>query len=204
MRTASENIRVNTGASGTRRGTRNSSRRIRRVFFNPDVKTCRCMLVKPKMISGPFQAIIFTVITLNPESNCTCRLKNHSPIPLKYIYVSRTADTTLDVMLKKNVDDYWNVDGDRELSDTWTSVTRFSILSEKPPDGYTWSGERLARKQTTSRPDTLWSEIWKHMSDASKRKEKQKWAIQNRSLTTPENCVVFASLIQMMKNARIS
>ena len=27
---------------------------------------------------------------------------------------------------------------------------------QKPPDGYTWSGRRLTRKQTTSRPDTLW------------------------------------------------
>ena len=31
----------------------------------------------------------------------------------------------------ENIDDYWNVDGDRELSDTWTGFTRFSILNEK-------------------------------------------------------------------------
>ena len=34
--------------------------------------------VKQKMISGPFQGTLFTVIKWNPESNCTCRLKNHS------------------------------------------------------------------------------------------------------------------------------
>ena len=28
----------------------------------------------------------------------------------------------------------------RELSDTWTGFTRFTILKEKPPDGHTWSG----------------------------------------------------------------
>ena len=39
------------------------------------------------------------------------------PIPLKYIDVSRTTHTSLDVMLEKNLDDYWNVDVDRELSD---------------------------------------------------------------------------------------
>ena len=55
-------------------------------------------------------------------------------IPLKNIDVTRTSDTTLDVMLE-NIDDYWNVDGDRELSDTWTGFTRFTMLSEKPPDG---------------------------------------------------------------------
>ena len=31
-------------------------------------------------------------------------------------------------MLEKRIDDYWNVDGDRELSDTWTGFTRFTIL----------------------------------------------------------------------------
>ena len=41
----------------------------------------------------------------------------------------------------ENIDEYWNVDGDRELSDTWTSSTWFTILDEQPLDGHTWSGE---------------------------------------------------------------
>ena len=61
------------------------------------------------------------------------------------------------------------------MSDAWTDFTRFTVLNEKPQDGYTWTGRRLTRKQTTSRPDTLWPEIWK-------RKEKQKWAIQKPKL----------------------
>ena len=125
------------------------------------------------------------------------------PIPLKYIDVTRATKTSLDVMLETNIDDYWNVDGDRDLSDTWTDFTRFTILDEKPTDGKTWSGERLTRKQTTSRPDTLWPEMWKDMSETSKRKEKQKWAIEKkRSSTMPENCVVFTLLIQQMMNSR--
>ena len=103
-------------------------------------------------------------------------------IPLKYIDVTRTTDTTLDVMLEKQIEDCWNVDGDRELSDMWTGFTRFTILSEKPPDGKTWSGERLTRKRTTSRPDKLCPEMWKHMSHASKRKEKRKWAVEKPNL----------------------
>ena len=31
---------------------------------------------------------------------------------------------------------------DRELSDSWTGFTRFIVLNEKPPDGYTWSGDK--------------------------------------------------------------
>ena len=54
------------------------------------------------------------------------------PFPLKYIDVTRNTHTSLDVLLEKHIDDYWNVDGDRELSDMWTG---FTILKEKPPDG---------------------------------------------------------------------
>ena len=97
------------------------------------------------------------------------------PIPLKYIDV-RNTPASLDVMLEKNNDDY--VDGDRELSDTWTGFTSFTILNEKPPCGYTWSGEKLTETQTTSRPDNVWPDMRKHMSDASKRKDMQKWAIE--------------------------
>ena len=101
---------------------------------------------------------------------------------MKYIDVTRTTLTNLDVMSEKRIEDYWNVDGERELSDAWTSFTRFIVLNEKPPDGYTWSGVRLTRKQTSSRPDNVWPDMWKHMSDASKRKEKQTWAIEKPQL----------------------
>ena len=135
-------------------------------------------MVKLKKISGPFQAILFTVITWKPRVKLYVSRGASFPVPLKHIDVTKFTSTTLDVMLEKNIDDYWNVDGDRELSDTWTGFTRFTILDEKPPDGYTLSGERLTRKQTTSRPDTLWPETWKGMSEASKREEKQKWTVE--------------------------
>ena len=54
--------------------------------------------------------------------------------------------------------------------------TQFTLLDEKAPDGYTWSGGRLTRKQLTSRPDHLWPELWKSMGKNAKLKEKQKWA----------------------------
>ena len=34
----------------------------------------------------------------------------------------------------------------------------------------------------TPRPDNIWPDMWNHMSDASKRKVKQKWAIEKRKL----------------------
>ena len=75
------------------------------------------------------------------------------PIPLKYIDVSRTTHTNLDVMQGSRIDDYWNIDGSRDLSDSWTGFTQFILLNEKPPDGYMWSRERLTKRQATSRPD---------------------------------------------------
>ena len=98
------------------------------------------------------------------------------PIPLKYIDVTRTTHTNLDVKQEKRIDDYWNIDGSRDLSDPWTDFTQFTLLDEKPPDGYTWSGGRLTRKQLTSRPDHLWPERWKSMGKHAKLKEKQKWS----------------------------
>ena len=84
--------------------------------------------------------------------------------------------TNLDVKQEKRIDDYWHIDGSRDLSDPWTGFTQFSFLEEKPPNGYVWSGGRLTRKQLTSRPDHLWPELWEKMGKNANLKEKQKWA----------------------------
>ena len=97
-------------------------------------------------------------------------------IPLKNIDVSRTTHTNLDVKQEKRIDDYWNIDGSRDLSDPWTGFTQFTLLEEEPPDGFLWSGERLTRKQLTCRPDHLWPELWDKMGKSAKLKEKQKWS----------------------------
>ena len=76
------------------------------------------------------------------------------PIPLKYIDVSRTTCTNLDVKQEKRIDDYWNVDGSRDLSDPWTGFTQFTLLEEKNlQKDICGPGEKLTRKQQTSRPD---------------------------------------------------
>ena len=98
------------------------------------------------------------------------------PFPLKYIDVTRTTHTNLDVKQERRIDDYWNMDGSRDLSDSWTCFTQFTLLEEKPPDGYMWSGGRLTRKQLTSRPDHLWPELWIKMGKNAKLKEKRKWS----------------------------
>ena len=140
------------------------------------------MPVKQSMISGPCQETSYTVITLKQESNFTRREKNHFPIPLKYIDVSRTTRTNLDVKQERRIDDYWKIDGSRDLSDSWTGFTQFTLLEEKAPDGYMWSGERLTRKQLTSRPDHLWTELWTKVGRNAKLKEKHKWSNEKPKL----------------------
>ena len=49
------------------------------------------------------------------------------PIPLKYIDVTRTTHTSLDV-LEKHIEDDWNVDEDRELSDALTGFTKIHSI----------------------------------------------------------------------------
>ena len=104
------------------------------------------------------------------------KVKLYSPreelflIPLKYIDdASRTTQ-------EKRIDDYWNIDGSRDLSDPWTGFTQFTLLEAKPPDRFLWSGWRLTRKQLTSRPDHLCPELWKSMGKHANLKEKQKWS----------------------------
>ena len=80
------------------------------------------------------------------------RVKLYSPreVPLKYFDVSRTTHTNLDVKQEQRIDDYWNIDGSRDLSDPWTNFTQSTLLEEKAPDGYMWSGWRLTVKSTSS------------------------------------------------------
>ena len=87
--------------------------------------------VKQLMIFGPCQETSYTVITLNPESSFTRREKNPLSFPLKYIGVSRNTRTNLDVKQEKRIDDYWNIDWSRDLSDPWTGFTQFLICWKK-------------------------------------------------------------------------
>ena len=84
---------------------------------------------------------------------------------LKYIDVTRSTHTDLDVAQEKRTDDYWNVDGDRNVSDSWTGFTRFTLLDETRV-------KRLTRIRTTSRPDHMWPDAWTRIGKAAQRREK--------------------------------
>ena len=126
------------------------------------------------------------------------------PIPLNFFDVTRATSTLLDVMLEKSIDDNWNVDGGRELSDTWTGFTRFTILKEKPPDGYTWSRRRLTKNKRPSDQTLCGLRFGKICPMHRNAKRSKSGPPRNQSSIMPEGCVVFTSLILMMENSRIS
>ena len=72
-------------------------------------RTQHAKMRKLEMISGLLLEISFIAFTWNQESN----------------YVTRTTHTSLDVLVEKHIDDSWNVDRERELSDAFGGFTRF-------------------------------------------------------------------------------
>ena len=91
--------------------------------------------------------------------------------------MTEAAHTNLYVFQEKSIDDYWNVDANRSLSDSWKGFTKFSLLKEKPPKGKMWSGGRLTKIQSTATP-----EVWTKIGKAAQKKEKQGWAIEKPKL----------------------
>ena len=64
------------------------------------------MTLEPGKTSGRFMTSS-VVITLNVPK------EEAFPIPLKYIDVTRSTHTDLEVLPEKRIDDYWNVDANR-------------------------------------------------------------------------------------------
>ena len=124
-----------------------------------------------------------TAITWNQESNITRREKNHSLFHCNTLTSPQLRIRTW-MLYKKagRIDDYWNIDGSRDLSDSWTGFTQFTLFSETPPEGFLWSGERLTKRQATSRPDHLWPELGRGMARNARLRQKHKWAIEKPKL----------------------
>ena len=96
------------------------------------------------------------------------------------------------------------------LHSTEIGFTQFTLLEEKPPDGYVWSGRRLTRRQLTSRPSLLWPDLWRGMSKNAKLREKHKLSDEKPKLDNarrlrgiyfidPQNM----EFKEIIKNARI-
>ena len=134
-RSGTENIHLGTASTNSRRKSRyRLSWKIRKVSSTTSrlISGCRW---SDEMISGPFRKASFTAITLGRESKLHTPREVSFRIPLWYFDVSRATHTTLDVMQESRVDVYWNIDGSRDLSDSWSGFTQFTLLEENHLDG---------------------------------------------------------------------
>ena len=96
------------------------------------------------------------------------------PIPLKYIDVTRTTHTNLDVKQEKRIDDYWNIDGSRDLSDPWTGSTQFTLLEEKKLLTDTCGPGEIDEKTAYIQARSSMARALEIMGKHAKVKEKQK------------------------------
>ena len=134
------------------------------------------------MTSGPCQETSCTAITLNPESNFARPEKNHSLFHWHTLTYPE---------LQEHI---WMLCLSAALTTVGTSMDQeiCLILGQVSPSLLCWkrnlqerymsSGERLTKRQATSRADHLWPEIWIKLGRNAKLKEKQKWSDEKPKL----------------------
>ena len=132
-RSRTENTHLDTGTPISRRKSRRFSWRIRRVSSTSSRLSSGCRW------SDKWLLVHFRTLHIPPSRwtrvNLYSPREESFPDQLKYIDVSRTTHTNLDVKQEKRIDDNWNIDGPRDLSASWTGFTQFTFPEEKPPDG---------------------------------------------------------------------
>ena len=134
-----ENIYLDTGSLNSSRRTKRFSWRIRRVStftISRLISGCRWgkkwLLIHVRKLHVPSSRWTQSQTLLVERRIFPFSTEIHWRIQ-NYTY-------DLDVKQERRIDDYWNIDGSRDLSASWTGFTQFTLLEEKPPDGYMWAG----------------------------------------------------------------
>ena len=108
------------------------------------------------------------------------------PFPLKYIDVSRTTHTNLDVN-KRSALMIIGISMGLETCQILGQVSHILYWKKNLLTDICGPVRELTRKQLTSRPDHLWPELWKSMGKHAKLKEKQKWSNEKLHLENARN-----------------
>ena len=159
-------------------------------------------MVKLGMISGPFEAILFTVITWNPESNCTCREKNHvlchwnfSTLPEQQIHpwmrCWRKRSLTIGTLMEIE-----NCQMHGQVSQDFLFLWKNHWMDVHVPFG-DWQENKRPLNQTLC--GQRFGKIYPMHRNA---KRSNSGLSRNQSSTMPEDCVVVTSLILMIRNSR--
>ena len=157
-----------------------------------------------KMISGPFQAILFTVITCNPESNCSCREKHH--------FLFRWNVSMLPEILIHHWMQCWRKT--LMITETWMEIVNCQIRGPDSQDLLHWKRNRQMgfrglggdwREDKRPPGQTLCGHRFGKICPMRRKTKKSKSGLLgNLSSTVPKDCVLFIWLILMTRNSRIS
>ena len=79
----------------------------------------------------------------------------------------------LGCVIKENIENYWNVDGEKDLSDAWTGFTRFILEFKSDQKGSPGAGRDL-QENNQRLVQTMYGQICGSMSDAAKEESKTK------------------------------
>ena len=164
--------------------------------------TLHWVIRKLKMILGLKREISFVVITWNPESNCTCREKNH----FLFAEVRRRHEKHTYIIEKY----FWKI-----LIFTGQLVEKgnYQMHGRVSQDSFDWTkdhltdfhclGGRVMRKQTISSLDNVCRVCGNNcpMQRSAKQSKSRSLGIQNSTIL--DNYGIFSSLNQMMWNLNI-
>ena len=104
------------------------------------------------------------------------------PIPLKYIEVTRSTHTDLDLLQEKRIDDYWNFDSSKHLSDSWRGFTKFTLLKEKLAKGIFVVRRATDKVSNNYQTRLCMQKFGQNWSTRSESSIKQEWAKEKPKL----------------------
>ena len=78
--------------------------------------------------------------------------------------MSRDTITSIDVLHESTINDYWNIDGDKLLSEPGIGVTRFERLNKDPPEGHVGSRQIDEETGYYKTCTYIWREEWSRVS----------------------------------------
>ena len=74
-----------------------------------------------------------------------------------------------------SISDLWNLDGSRQLSDSWRGKTVFEFIRPPPKKNHYWVDGLEVRKQKTSRPGHIWPKVWDSLSEKARHEARKEW-----------------------------
>ena len=99
---------------------------------------------------------------------------------LDTLNVTRSTHADLDVLQEKRIDDNWNVDSNRHLSESCRGFTKCTPLKEETSKRiYVVRGEMDIN--SIDYQIKSWTEVWTKIGKAAQKREKQEWAKLNNA-----------------------